>query len=829
LSDCNVDYTAPEEFSTTSRTIFRLGEARLTSNIVAPKGAHSVFKLTVADASVNIANTRVRHNEENQKLSCANIVSLCVGAAAAENNYSFEHAVSRLNFIQAATMDCLDSVISFCSSTRNGDVPGDKSPVADCSITLSIGRIRIYACKDSFLCFIETINEIISDLTMPSPQTLDEMKTIFFSNKIIAEAPDIHGVEALQDENIVPESPLECDPYILHKPSSLREVIDHGLFASGILQEDTKIEERDVIHNFFEVDRLSFTGTGAESSLLRENVIEHDEGDWARVHHLWATDPSIPSNDEQAARWYTENESGSRSTVLMPDHTKVIVDGNTRAQTPHLLPRHVPVDPVSNPTSDGDMGSTEFSGCDNPPKVNLRVVISEMSLDCRLFDGFDWSPRRTPQTSVSPLGTLLHDQIDSSNDMFRNTEEDSQRVPRNSQRYFQMSFSGLKLRMDSFEVSKEHSLVSCTDLALADFFLLETVSDRTPVRLMGEWVNDEHPRDSNDGLLTMKMVSMYPVDKFSSDGQLMGNESRVTIELLPIRFFIHQVTLRFIRNFFHHDLDDAEGKRARSRSTVIPPELFFPIFKMRPVNIKVDYKPKQVDTAALKDGSLVQLLNVLPLEDMILRLSEVEMRNLTGWGTIISELACNWLQDVSSTQMHKFLTRTSPLHPFATVGDGMKQFLMMPMEEYKQKGNVQKGLRKGTKKLANVLAYETLSVGAKLTGFAAKRLGKQKPHDSLISLPRSMDEVSDHVIESLTRGLKEANTKMIIIPYREYQQSGTRGAVKSVVRGLPVAVCAPLSGAAEAVSYGLYGVRNQLRPNLREEEEVSKRFHDLNN
>ena len=48
------------------------------------------------------------------------------------------------------------------------------------------------------------------------------------------------------------------------------------------------------------------------------------------------------------------------------------------------------------------------------------------------------------------------------------------------------------------------------------------------------------------------------------------------------------------------------------------------------------------------------------------------------------------------------------------------------------------------------------------------------------------------------------------------------------MRGLPVAVFAPLSGAAEAVSYGLYGVRNQLRPDLREEEEISKRFHDLN-
>jgi len=336
----------------------------------------------------------------------------------------------------------------------------------------------------------------------------------------------------------------------------------------------------------------------------------------------------------------------------------------------------------------------------------------------------------------------------------------------------------------------------------------------------------------------MKLFSMPPDEMFSSDGKLMGNEGRATLEFLPIRFLIHQVALRFIRGFFRYE---AGNVRDPLDNTVTPPEMFFPVFRVKAFNIKVDYKPKTVNTSALKDGSLVELLNVLPLEDMILRLSEVEMRNLTGWGSIISELACNWLADVSSTQMHKFLTRTTPLHPFATVGDGMKQFLMIPLEEYKQKGNVKRGFRKGTKKLASVLAYETLSVGARLTGLAAKALGRRKSKNTtrmnshmnmpstsqnIPSLPRSMDEVSDHALESLARGLKEANAKIIIIPYREFQKSGTRGAVKCVVKGLPVAVCAPLSGAAEAAENLLYGVRNQLRPDLLEEEEASKRLHN---
>eukprot|EP00558_Chaetoceros_sp_UNC1202_P011573 CAMPEP_0197242024 /NCGR_PEP_ID=MMETSP1429-20130617/7879_1 /TAXON_ID=49237 /ORGANISM="Chaetoceros sp., Strain UNC1202" /LENGTH=435 /DNA_ID=CAMNT_0042701953 /DNA_START=30 /DNA_END=1333 /DNA_ORIENTATION=+ len=434
------------------------------------------------------------------------------------------------------------------------------------------------------------------------------------------------------------------------------------------------------------------------------------------------------------------------------------------------------------------------------------------------------------------MNELLEDN-DKSGSIFTDLRLDARDTEcRRSQRYFQFSFSGLKVRLDSFAETDEHYLASCMDLTLSDMFLVEAISGDSPVKLLGEWVNEEQPRDTNDGLMMMKMVSMHSDEMFSSDGELMGNECRATLEFLPIRFFMHQVALRFVRSFFRYENENAVKEGGESYPA--PPEVFFPVFKVKPFDIKVDYKPKHVDTSALKDGSLVELLNVLPLEDMILRLSEVELRNITGWGSIISELACNWLQDVSSTQMHKFLTRTTPLHPFATVGDGMKQFLMIPLEEYKHKGSVKKGLRKGTKKLASVLAYETLSVGAKLTGFAAKSLGRRNRRnltkvDNLSSqrqrslpLPRSMGEVSDHAIESLTRGLKEANAKMIIIPYREYQQSGAGGAMKSVVRGLPVAVCAPLSGAAEAVSYGLYGVRNQLRPDLREEEEASKRLHD---
>lgn len=810
----------------------------MTSNLVLPAGPIRVMKITLADASAHVTNRRVTHDFENGRLSCSKLVFKNLDQRISRggpllNSNCFEDALSRMDFVRVVTLDCLDSTVSLNSATST--IKKD----AGCSVKVSIGRTCIYACKDSFLCFTESTNELINNLTMPSKVELEKMWNEFLSKQAQHSQNDANERGQNEEATITSQ-----DSESIRTTASLVEIIDHDLFASHILDEDNEqfTGDRDVIDDFFTVGRRKAKARNRTyCSSPRAQSLLHNIDSWTTVHHAWENDHSIAEGEEQSARWYSEEEiytDESCSKLILPRHTKVIIDGGIGERRPHVFDSHIPIDPVTNPLdpSLNDMGAAKYAGAKVSLKVKLRLMVEDMSLHCRFFDGRDWDnsgPKKAPDDNAIGLMNALVGDSNEDTDLFSKSKQKPLKQLRRSQRYFQFSFTGIKLRLDSFENSPDHSLSSCLDLTLNDLSFLETISGSAPVKLLGEWRSDEHLRDANDGLLMMKMVSMHPDEKFSSDGKLMGDEGRVTMEFLPLRFFIHQVALRFIRGFFRHE----EVGISKESSVAAPPEIFFPVFQVKPFNIKVDYKPKHVNTSALKDGSLVELLNVLPLEDMILRLSEVEMRNLTGWGSIISELACNWLQDISSTQMHKFLTRTTPLQPFATVGDGMKQFLMIPLEEYQQKGDVKKGLRKGTKKLANVLAYETLGVGAKVSGFVAKKLGKKKSkrrvetdHHLLSlgsSLPRSMNEVSDHAIESLTRGLKEANAKMIIIPYRQYQESGTRGAMKSVVKGLPVAVCAPLSGAAEAVSYGLYGVRNQLRPDLREEEEASNRLHEF--
>ena len=291
---------------------------------------------------------------------------------------------------------------------------------------------------------------------------------------------------------------------------------------------------------------------------------------------------------------------------------------------------------------------------------------------------------------------------------------------------------------------------------------------------------------------------------------------------------MHQSAIRFIRSFFSSPDDETSDEEYDT-----PAEAFFQQFKVLPCKLKVDYIPLGVDTTALRDGAYVELINLLPLEDMVLTLKLLEMKNITGWGTAFGELSCRWLEDICATQLHKFITNSSPFKPFSHVGAGAANMVIIPLEEAKCNGPVVSALRKGTASFAGAIAFETLTTTAKLTKFAARKLSRLSLYRHLSTsetfpvdynvTPRNINAAARPAIESLSKGLKEANAKIIIIPYREYQRVGTSGAVKSVLKGIPVAICAPLSGASEALSYTLIGARNQLYPSAYKEEEANLR------
>lgn len=78
----------------------------------------------------------------------------------------------------------------------------------------------------------------------------------------------------------------------------------------------------------------------------------------------------------------------------------------------------------------------------------------------------------------------------------------------------------------------------------------------------------------------------------------------------------------------------------------------------------------------------------------------------------------------------------------------------------------------------------------------------------------------DRAYEAVSREVTSTLDTIVVLPFKEYRRTGhAGGALKCVVRAIPVAVLRPTAGAAEALSYTLLGLRNNLDPDQRRDEE----------
>jgi autophagy-related protein 2 len=321
------------------------------------------------------------------------------------------------------------------------------------------------------------------------------------------------------------------------------------------------------------------------------------------------------------------------------------------------------------------------------------------------------------------------------------------------------------------------------------------------------------------------------------DGEIAKDECEAALQILPLRCIVDQRATKFISAFFSSN-DKKETKQILPPGYHSVPPPLFRQFRVSPFKMKIDYIPQKLDSKALRDGAIVELINLSPIDALVLTLMEVNMESKVGFGEVISFLVRSWMQDICSTQLFKFLTNVRPLEPIAHVGGSAADLIVLPWEAFKNGDSLQKALRSGTNSLARAVAYETFTTTSRVTEYVASEVARLSSSSSSLSsdllpsrpleTPRNLLDTRRHVVESLARGLQHANYKIVIVPYREYCRNGATGAVKSVVQGIPVAIAAPASGAVEALSFALLGVRNQLRPDIRKEEEANQRglFHE---
>jgi hypothetical protein len=826
-TDCNFDFASPMEYRTASRSILRIGEVQLSSNIMSPPAKVQAFKLSLSELGLHVCNYRRSYNDENALLSCAHrhFDHISVHDSRLNKSATFISTLSYMDFINVVSIDSIDAAI-LVNTSGDENQPNSEPAI---TVALTLGKLNGKFCKDSFSCMTNTFNEWLLRLLAVSEEELEKLR-------LFSESNSDEGGAQLSNESIG----RTISPPLINSSKSAKS--EPKTNPPSIIREESAsvdLTETLLFQDYYTIDaRKNFSPSRRQSARQpTRTIVESSSSDeeWAAVEHEYLRNSSIPREVEQRAEWVMCEDD--ESDDFSQRQCKII----------KVFPQHFKSKPLLDPLSGRHADAAKLTGTHLKADIGFRLIVKDASISCHFFDGLDWEPAlpaTKPKSDTSDdrkqmlLSNLLEDinespsstlvpLPDERNEILKR-DRDKKRLRRNVQRYFSISIEGLALNHDSYVQSIEHQLASSLTLSVADFFVAETISSKDPIKMVGEWISEEeHPRDNSDGVIMLEMLTRHPTLRVSADGKLMSDESQATLELLPLRCFIHQIAIRFIRGFFGGEgavdnEDTDEDANNHDDLEMIP--VFFTSFIVKAAKLKVDYSPEKMDVDSFREGNYVEILNLCPLEDMILTLKEVENHDLTGWGQVFGELASRWIEDVGKTQSHKFFTRATPVQFFSSVTESAAELaVVLLIPESGSFANYLKDVLYSSTSFASKLACETLTTSAKLTRYAANQLNTKDLLPRPKTVPRHVGDAAGHSVESISRGLRQANYKIVTVPLREYQQSGASGAARSAVKGLPIAVLAPLSGASEALSYTLLGLRNSLRPELRKEAENSLR------
>jgi hypothetical protein len=502
VTDCNLDYSSAERLNTASRIVIRVGGMRISSNIVVPCQSKQAFSCSIADSEILLCSSRFPYNFENGRLISSPIMKptdLNMESLGLSDDSEPDDVIQLMNFRTMVTLASIYIQVVFSS---------EKDEVTDPFLLANVStqHICVFACKDSLALLADTIGEISNEMTAIMSDTFQEWK-------------------------------LKAENYLSPVNTTQDRVSDTK--STWSRQSHTK---SDLSHDF----------------LL-------DGYDWTAIDSDEIGKPGIPSGDEQSARWYVDPDAGA--PLVNHEITTLSNDGQYNASShiannlgPPIITHHFNLQPVLDPIGDGDMGAWKYSNSNHQPRVQARVIIRELAVRIRFFDGYDW-PELLDEKLRSSSGSecfiipgvknntednnpvepatsksLRHDvkgRLDKKSKLLdellvegskrgktfeniplpdersKNMKEQAElrRLARRTSKYFQIEANGVVARLDSMEECGDHRLVSCLNLMIHDFFLAESISSDMPVKMLGEWFNeDEHPRDSKEGLILMKVT-----------------------------------------------------------------------------------------------------------------------------------------------------------------------------------------------------------------------------------------------------------------------------------------------------------------------------------
>ncbi|TEB36380.1 hypothetical protein FA13DRAFT_1683755 [Coprinellus micaceus] len=409
--------------------------------------------------------------------------------------------------------------------------------------------------------------------------------------------------------------------------------------------------------------------------------------------------------------------------------------------------------------------------------------------------------------------------------------------------------SGLNAEVNNY--GENSVVVSRTFATVRDLEILDHIKTSTWKKFLTALRSDSkgNIRETGANMVRIELHSVRPSLGSTSE------EARLRAKLLPLRLYVDQDAVDFLKKFF--SFQDPNATPNPTPGSPPQQEAYIQMAEIFPIDLKLDYKPRRVDYRALREGKTIELMNFFHFDGAEMTLRHITLSGVTGWAKMFEMLNDLWTPDVKATQLVDVISGVAPIRSVVNVGSGVADLVLLPISQYRKDGRIVRGVQKGATAFVKSTALEAIKLGARLaTGtqvileqtegilggefdktITTEALQQQTFGDEFTLPSEEFDEDAEHIskyaqqpadikegvqsaYKSLSRNLNSAAQTILAVPMEVYERSGNEGPVRSVIRAVPIAILKPMIGATEAVSKTLLGLHNTLDPEVRLENEA---------
>ncbi|KAL1694660.1 hypothetical protein GGG16DRAFT_46816 [Schizophyllum commune] len=476
------------------------------------------------------------------------------------------------------------------------------------------------------------------------------------------------------------------------------------------------------------------------------------------------------------------------------------------------------------------------------PGALIAAIDEELREDPETASQSSWQSLRAPGPSGKPKQ--------------KSVRVHGKRLTRAKGPSIEFRLQGVHADVDQFRPGED--MVSRTFATVRDLEILDHIKTSTWKKFLTELRSDArgNVRETDSNMVRIELRMVQPVKGNSAE------EARLRAKILPLRLHVDQDALDFLKHFF--SFNDSDAPESTAEDDGEGDQTYFQHAEIFPVDLKLDYKPRRVDYRALREGRTIELMNFFHFDGAEMTLRHLTLHGITGWARLGDTLNDLWTPDVKATQLVDVISGVAPIRSMVNVGSGVADLVLLPIAQYKKDGRIVRGVQRGTTAFVKSTAIEAIKLGARLAtgtqvileqaegvlGGRGVTMGGGGMSDSFVTAEvpagvsyedlagsSSDEDDAEHISKyaeqpegvragvqsayrSLSRNLHSAAQTILAVPMEMYERSGSEGAVRPVIRAVPIAVLKPMIGASEAVSKTLLGLHNTLDPEVRMDNEA---------